>query len=70
MENKKRAIVLDMDETLEHGIFKSTITSERGAMMVARPGLDELIKKLQEAKKQGIDVILCTTAKGPWVERF
>ena len=70
MENKKRAIVLDMDETLEHGIFKRVITSERGSMMVARPGLDELIKKLQEAKKQGIDVILCTTAKGPWVERF
>lgn len=69
MEGKKRAIILDMDETLERGIYRDII-HEDGAMMVLRPNLDELIVKLQEAKKQGIDIILCTTAQGKWVERF
>lgn len=70
MENKKRAIILDMDETLEHGIFKSMYGSGEGAMMVLRPNLDELITKLQEAKEQGVDIILCTTAQEQWMERF
>lgn len=71
MEKKKRAIILDMDETLEHGIHKREYGFiENDAMMVLRPGLDELIAKLQEAKSQGIDIILCTTAYVPWVERF
>ena len=69
MKEKTRAIILDMDETLEHGISKS-VCSGAGAMMGLRPNLDELIDKLQEAKKQGIDIILCTTARGKWVERF
>lgn len=38
--------------------------------MILRPHLDELITKLKEAKKQGIDIVLCTTAKNEWVERF
>ena len=30
----------------------------------------KLIDKLKEAQKQGIDIILCTTARDSWVERF
>lgn len=71
MENIKRAIILDMDETLEHGMLKSNIVyDQNGSMMTLRPKLDILIKKLKEAKSQGIDIILCTTAHNTWVERF
>lgn len=70
MENRKRAIVLDMDETLEHGVFKSEYDFFNEATMILRPGLDELIIKLQEAKQQGIDIILCTMACEAWVESF
>ena len=38
--------------------------------MVLRPNLDILLKKLYEAKKQDIDIILCTTARKVWVDRF
>ena len=38
--------------------------------MILRPNLDELVNKLNEAKKEGIDVILCTTANIGWVEEF
>ncbi len=38
--------------------------------MVLRPNLDILLKKLYEAKKQDIDIILCTTARNVWVDRF
>lgn len=65
MENVKKAIVLDMDETLERGV----IDGDEPIMML-RPNLDALIEKLKEAKEQSIDVILCTTAKQQWVDRF
>ena len=64
-ENKK-VIVLDMDETLESGI--KGVDNE--LIMILRPNLDILINKLQEAKEQGIDIILCTTARKTWVARF
>ena len=70
MENRKKAIILDMDETLEHGIFQSKYDIGNGLKMILRPHLDELITKLHEAKKQGIDIVLCTTATEKWVERF
>lgn len=38
--------------------------------MVLRPHLDELLEKLKEAKRQGIDIILCTSATNQWVARF
>ena len=38
--------------------------------MVLRPHLDELLEKLNEAKRQGIDIILCTSATNQWVARF
>ena len=66
MKNKKRAIILDMDETLEHAIH----TEDKNTIMVLRPNLDELIAKLQEAKNQEIDIVLCTTARNQWVEKF
>lgn len=64
-ENKK-AIVLDMDETLESGV-KGVYND---STMILRPNLDILINKLQEAKEQGIDIILCTTARELWVAKF
>ena len=70
MEGKKRAIIMDMDETLEHGIYRGEYNAGDGAMMTLRPNLDELVSKLQEAKKNGIDIVLCTTARNRWIERF
>lgn len=66
MEEIKRAIILDMDETLEKGVFDGNSNQ----IMTLRPNLDKLIEKLKEAKENGIDIVLCTTAKQPWVERF
>ena len=62
----KRAIVLDMDNTLEVGVpyEKDNIT------MFLRPGIDVVISKLKKAKEEGIDIILCTTANNEWVQRF
>lgn len=65
MENVKKAIILDMDETLERGIFDG-----EEPIMTLRPNLDELIAKLKEAKEQSIDVILCTTGTQQWVDKF
>lgn len=65
MKNNKKAIVLDMDETLESGTYL-----DNEAIMTLRSHIDELIIKLKEAKKHGIDIILCTTARNQWVERF
>lgn len=71
MDKYKKVIVLDMDETLEHGMFKKQYSfNEEDLIMVLRPNLDKLINKLKEVKKQGIDIILCTTARDSWVERF
>lgn len=70
MNNNKKAIILDMDETLEHGILQSRYGIGKELTMILRPNLDELINKLKEVKKHGIDVILCTTARDSWVERF
>ena len=70
MENTKKAIILDMDETLEHGISLSSYDIGNEYIMVLRPYLDELIIKLKQAKEQEIDIILCTTARDIWVNRF
>lgn len=66
----KKAIILDMDETLEYGLFQSKYRLSKKLTMILRPNLDELINKLKQVKKQGIDIILCTTARESWVERF
>ena len=66
MENLQRAIILDLDETLEKGQFGFA----NQAMMMLRPNIDVLISKLKQAKQNNIDVILCTTASSQWVERF
>lgn len=70
MENKSKAIILDMDETLEHGIFQGIYDVGDKYTMILRPNLDLLISKLKEVKKQGVDIILCTTAREEWVQRF
>lgn len=62
----KRAIVLDMDNTLEVGVQNEM----DDYTMFLRPNIDAVISKLKEAKENGIDIILCTTADNEWVERF
>lgn len=70
MEKTKKVIILDLDETLEHGIYQSRYNVGNQMTMVLRPNLDILLKKLYEVKKQDIDIILCTTARNDWIDRF
>lgn len=65
MNNYTRAIVLDLDETLIH-----SYCNDRVQMMILRPSIDKLIDKLQEVKKQNIDIVLCTTSRNAWVNKF
>lgn len=65
MNTLKKAIVIDLDETLVHSYNKNN-----KSIMILRPNLDKLIEKLQEVKIQNIDIILCTTSKKEWVNRF
>lgn len=64
----KKAIVLDMDNTLECGVRNNS--PERNYTMFLRPGIDEVVEKLKQAKERKIDIILCTTGNNNWVERF
>lgn len=64
-ENKK-AIILDMDNTLINGVKRT----DNENVMILRPNLDELICKLKKAKDNGIDIVLCTTSREEWVNRF
>lgn len=61
----KEAIVLDLDETLIH-----SYNEDDTSIMIIRPNLDKLEKKLLEVKSLNIDIILCTTSKSEWVNRF
>ena len=70
MEEIKKVIILDLDETLEYGIYQSRYDVGNQMTMVLRPNLNILLNKLYEVKKQNIDIILCTTAKNIWVDRF
>lgn len=70
MEKTQKVIILDLDETLEHGIYQSRYDVGNQMTMVLRPNLDILLKKLYEVKKQDIDIILCTTARNDWIDRF
>lgn len=70
MEKIKKVIILDLDKTLEHGIYQSRYDVGNQMTMVLRPNLNILLNKLYEVKKQNIDIILCTTAKNIWVDRF
>lgn len=70
MEKGKKVIILDLDETLEHGIYQSRYDVGNQMTMILRPNLDMLLNKLYEVKKQDIDIILCTTARKIWIDRF
>ena len=63
MNTQRKAIVLDMDETLEHGVYGNGYN----LVMILRPYLDQLIKKLQEVKSQGTDIYLFTWGNDIWV---
>ena len=65
MPNNKKAIVFDLDETLETATFENN-----NMIMTLRPNLDILIAKLNEAKSQGIDILLCSSATNTWINRF
>ena len=65
MSNFTKAIVLDLDETLVHGYCNDKIE-----IMLLRPNIDKLIEKLQQVKEQNIDIILCTTSRNSWVNKF
>ena len=70
MEKNKKVIILDLDETLEHGIQQSRYDVGNQMTMILRPNLEILLNKLYEVKKQDIDIILCTTARNNWIDRF
>ena len=65
MNSFTKSIVLDLDETLVHSYCKDEVR-----IMILRPNIDKLIEKLQEVKKQNIDIILCTTSRNEWVNKF
>lgn len=68
MNTKRKAIVLDMDETLEHGVDHFEYDHyDYGLTMVLRPHLDKLIKRLKDAKSQGTDIFLFTWGNDAWV---
>ena len=65
MDIIKKAIILDLDETLIHSYCEDNTT-----IMIIRPNLDKLEKKLLEIKNLNVDIILCTTSKSEWVNKF
>lgn len=50
MEKTKKVIILDLDETLEHGIYQSRYDVGNQMTMVLRPNLDILLKKFEMLK--------------------
>ena len=65
MNHFKKVIVLDLDETLIHGYDNNKVQ-----LMILRPNIDKLMDKLQKLKEQNIDIILCTTSRNNWVNKF
>lgn len=69
MNNKnKRAIILDLDGTLENQILSKEDKKEY--IILVRPNLAELAEKLKETKAQKVDIILCTTATKNVIKKF
>lgn len=66
MKNLKKAIILDKDETL----LTTESVENGGSSVTLRPGIDDLIEKLFEAKKHGVEIVLCTDAAKHGVERL
>lgn len=52
MDKIKKVIILDLDETLEHGIYQSRYDVGNQMTMVLRPNLDILLNKLHEVKNK------------------
>ena len=52
MEKGKKVIILDLDETLEHGIYQSRYDVGNQMTMILRPNLDMLLNKLYEVKNK------------------
>lgn len=66
MENLRKAIIFDKDETL----MTTEFGKNGGDSVTLRPDIDDLIEKLLEAKKHGVEIVLCTDASEIGVERF
>lgn len=56
----KSVIVLDLDETLEHGVIDDKTGKTN---MILRPNLDVLINKLKEVKKKHRRYIMYNSKK-------
>ena len=70
MKDVKQAIILDLDETLEHGTMEFA-ENKTLYIMTLRPQIEKLAKRLKEIRKEDLaDVILCTDASREWVEVF
>lgn len=61
MEDKKRAIVFDLNKTLIYTV---------GNTIALRPNLDNLIAKLEEVKQNGIDIFLNTDSSVIWIDKL
>lgn len=64
----KKAIIFDLDETLRKLRFNTDYSKVIGVTL--RPHIDELLKKLQEVKQEGIDPIICTTANAESAQKY
>ena len=61
MEDKKRAIVFDLNKTLIYTV---------GNTIALRPNLDNLITKLEEVKQKGTDVFLNADSSITWINKL
>lgn len=55
----RKVIVFDLDETLRS---IETSINDKNLKVVLRPKLTELLKKLEEVKKDGVDSVIYTSA--------
>lgn len=64
----KKIIVFDLDETLRELEFDKSWDNVINVTL--RPNIEELLKKLQEVKEQGIDVAIWTTASSASAKKY
>lgn len=63
----RKVIVFDLDETLRS---IETSINDKNLKVVLRPKLTDLLKKLEEVKKDGVDSVIYTSASKNSVERY
>ncbi len=65
---EKKLIVFDLDETLRKLEFDNDYNEIRNVYL--RPNIGKLLEKLKEVKKQGIDIMIWTTASSESAQRY